>query len=69
MLSGQSGSHTSENPAQQWEPVHERELRLRREGKRVVTVEECGKIIGKVIFPVEGDVFGPWRGAVYLTRD
>jgi hypothetical protein len=49
--------------------VCERELRLRRDGKRIVTVEECGKIIGKIISPIEGDIFGPWRGAVYLMRD
>ena len=69
MLSGQSESKTPEPQAPQLELANERELRLRKEGKRIVTVEECGRIIGKIISPVEGDVFGPWRGAVYLTRE
>jgi len=69
MLSGQSETRGPDSPAQEWEPVHERELRLRKDGKRIVTVEECGKIIGKIISPVEGDIFGPWRGAVYLARE
>jgi hypothetical protein len=68
MLSGQSESKPTESQAQ-WEPVDERELRLRKEAKRIVTVEQCGKIIGKIISPVEGDIFGPWRGAVYLSRE
>ncbi len=52
-----------------WEPVGDRELRLRKSGRKVVSVEECGKIIGRIISPVEGDIFGQWRGAVYLTRE
>ena len=69
MLSRESESKKPDTPAQEWEPVHERELRLRRQGKKIVTVEECGKIIGRIISPVEGDIFGPWHGAVYLARD
>jgi hypothetical protein len=69
MLSRESESKESNGNAQEWEPVHERELRLRKEGKKVVKVEKCGKIIGRIISPVDGDIFGPWRGAVYLARD
>lgn len=69
MLSRESESKKPKGNAQEFEPVHERELRLRKEGKKVVKVEECGKIIGEIISPVDGDIFGPWRGAVYLTRD
>ena len=66
-----SGDRTKKENGEdpQVEPAAERELRLRKEARKVVTVEECGKIIGKIIFPVDGDVFGPWRGAVYLSRD
>ena len=69
MLPGQPESREPDSQAQEWEPVHERELRLRKEEKKIVTVEECGKIIGKIISPIDGDIFGPWRGAVYLARD
>jgi hypothetical protein len=55
--------------SQQWEPVVDRELRLRKQETKVVSVEECGKIIGRIISPVEGDIFGRWCGAVYLARD
>ena len=69
MLFGESETGKTNGEDLQFEPAAERELRLRKENKRVVTVKECGKIIGKIIFPVEGDIFGPWRGAVYLNRD
>ena len=69
MLFGMFDSSEKNRKGQDWEPVGERELRLRKHGKRVVSVEECGKIIGKIVSPVEGDVIGRWCGAVYLTRD
>lgn len=69
MLFGQSESRHSDPQAEDWEPVAARELRLRDKGKKVVSVEECGKIIGKIVSPVEGDVIGRWCGAVYLARD
>jgi hypothetical protein len=69
MLVGKSESSEKDRNAQDWEPVCDRELRLRKQGKRIVSVEECGKIIGKIISPVEGDVIGRWCGAVYLARD
>lgn len=69
MLARDQESGVPERESQNWEPVRDRELRLRRESKAIVTVEECGKIIGKIISPVQGDIFGPWHGAVYLTRD
>jgi hypothetical protein len=69
MLFGQSESREPDHKAQEWEPARDRELRLRKQGKKIVTVEECGQIIGRIISPVEGDIFGQWRGAVYLTRD
>ena len=67
MLFGKSSQE--DRSAQQWEPVVDRELRLRKQGRRVVSVEECGKIIGKIVSPVEGDIIGRWCGAVYLARD
>jgi len=69
MLIGESGKTQTGSKSQDWEPVCERELRLRKEGKKTVTVEECGKIIGKIISPIESEIFGPWRGAVYLARE
>jgi len=69
MLFGESESREVDRTAQNWEPVRERELRLRKQGKKIVSVEECGKIIGKIVSPVEGDIIGRWCGAVYLARD
>jgi hypothetical protein len=69
MLFGETNANDSNRKAPQWEPVGERELRLRKDGKRIVTVEECGRIIGRIISPIESDIFGPWRGAVYLARE
>lgn len=69
MLIGESESKENAAWAPRWEPVRERELRLRREAKQIVTVEECGRIIGKIVSPVEQEIFGPWRGSVYLLRD
>jgi len=68
-MSGQSELGNPDKGTQDWEPVDERELRVRKKEKRIVTVEDCGKIIGKIVSPIEGDIFGPWRGAVYLMRD
>ncbi len=36
---------------------------------QVVDLEECGRVVGKILAPINAQVFGPWRGAVYLTRD
>ena len=69
MLFGQSDSSEKNRKAQDWEPVCDRELRLRKQGTRIVSVEQCGKIIGRIVSPVDCDIFGPWRGAVYLTRE
>ena len=69
MLFGEAESREVDRKAQDWEPVCDRELRLRKQGKKVVSVEECGKIIGRIVSPVEGDIIGRWCGAVYLARD
>ena len=69
MLFGKSDSSEMEKKTQQWEPVVDRELRLRKQEAKVVSVEECGKIIGKIVSPVDGDIIGRWCGAVYLARD
>ena len=36
---------------------------------QVVNLEECGRVVGRILAPIDAQVFGPWRGAVYLTRD
>jgi len=69
MLFGQSEFSEKDGNSQDWEPVGDRELRLRKRGKKIVSVEECGKIIGRIVSPVDGDIFGPWCGAVYLSRE
>ncbi len=69
MLFGQSEMSEKDRKSQDWEPVGDRELRLRKRGKNIVPVEECGKIIGRIVSPVEGDPFGPGCGSVYLTRE
>ncbi len=69
MLFGKSESSETDRREQRWEPVVDRELRLRKQGKKVVSVEECGKIIGRIVSPVDGDIIGRWCGAVYLARD
>ena len=69
MLFAESELSEERGNSQQWEPVVDRELRLRKRGKSVVSVEECGRIIGRIVSPVEGDIIGRWCGAVYLARD
>ena len=69
MFSEQLESGEKERESQNWEPVADRELRLRKQSKMVVSVEECGKVIGRIVSPVEGDIIGRWCGAVYLARD
>ena len=69
MLLRQTESDQNDPQAQNWEPVAARELRLRKQGKKIVSVEECGKVIGRIVSPVEGDIIGRWCGAVYLARD
>ncbi len=66
---GKSESSENDRKSQQWEPVVDRELRLRKQGKKEVSVEECGKTIGRIVSPVDGDIIGRWCGAVYLARD
>lgn len=49
-------------------PASRRRQRQAQESQ-VVNVEDCGRVVGKVVAPTGGEIFGPWRGAVYLTRN
>lgn len=69
MMFGDQETNEMRSGLQEWEPVRDRELRLREDKKRSVSVEDCGKVIGRIIFPIDAEIFGPCRGAVYLTRD